>query len=79
MRKETKLRSLIKTILWRVVATLNSFTVLMLCAADTSNLYKAIAMNITGFFVYYAFERICNLIGWGFEVPRVELLLEKEK
>jgi uncharacterized membrane protein len=81
MRKETKIRSLTKTILWRIVATLNSFTVLCLVTdPSATNLHKAVYMNITGFIVYYLFERMCNLIKWGFEKPaELELLLEKEK
>lgn len=67
--KETRKRTLAKTILWRIIATLNSFLVLLafhnLINYDTSDLTKAVAMNITGFFVYYAFERICTCIKWG--------------
>ena len=62
--RETRARSLTKTISWRCCAVLNSFAVL---AATTSSrpLTNAIAMNITGFFVFYLFERLWNQIGWG--------------
>ena len=64
--QETKTRSLTKTIAWRIVATLNSFLVLVyLSSVLPTNLGKAIAMNITGFFVYYIYERIWNVIKWG--------------
>ena len=64
--RETKTRTLVKTILWRIIATLNSYLVLIaLTDRSQSNLMKAIAMNITGFFVYYGFERFCNMIKWG--------------
>jgi len=63
MYKETKKRTLIKTILWRAIATLNSF--LVLCINLNNNLKSAIVMNITGFFIYYVFERIFNKITWG--------------
>jgi len=64
--QETKTRSLTKTIAWRIVATLNSFLVLVyLSNILPTNLGKAIAMNITGFFVYYIYERIWNVIKWG--------------
>ena len=29
------------------------------------NIGKAIMMNITGFFIYYIYERIWNIIKWG--------------
>lgn len=64
--KETKIRTIAKTIAWRLIATLNSYFVLLyLNNSDKDNLYKAIYMNITGFFVYYFYERIWNIIKWG--------------
>ena len=63
---ETKIRSIIKTIVWRLIATLNSYFVLLyLNESSRDNLYKAVYMNITGFFVYYFYERIWNFIKWG--------------
>lgn len=63
---ETKTRSLLKTIFWRIVATLNSYFVLLtLSDPSHSNLLKAIAMNVTGFFVYYLYERIWTKIKYG--------------
>jgi uncharacterized membrane protein len=61
---ETRVRSLTKTISWRCCAVMNSFAVL---TATTSSrpLTNAIAMNVTGFFVFYLFERIWNQIHWG--------------
>jgi|TARA_R100000482_G_scaffold124522_1_gene77625 uncharacterized membrane protein len=65
---ETKTRSITKTVAWRIVATLNSFLVLVFFSNIlTSNLGKAIMMNITGFFIYYIYERIWNMIKWGKE------------
>lgn len=64
--KESKTRTAVKTIIWRLIATLNSFFVLLcLNDSDKDNLYKAVYMNITGFFVYYFYERIWNFIKWG--------------
>ena len=64
--KESKTRTIVKTIIWRIIATLNSFFVLLyLNDSNKDNLYKAIFMNVTGFFVYYFYERIWNLIKWG--------------
>ena len=61
---ETKKRTLFKTISWRVVAILNSFLVLTVNVTD-NNFLNALYMNITGFIVYYFFERIWNKIKYG--------------
>ena len=62
--KETKKRTVIKAFSWRVVATLNSWTILCVITAS-NNLTKAIIMNITGFIVFYFFERIWTKIKYG--------------
>jgi hypothetical protein len=63
---ETKIRSTIKTIIWRIFATLNSYLILICFNNLTdANLKKAIYMNISGFFVYYFYERAWNSIKWG--------------
>jgi len=64
MYKETKLRTIIKTILWRIFATLNSFIILY-AAISQEHIWNAIFMNITGFFVYFFYERIWNAIPYG--------------
>jgi hypothetical protein len=61
---ETKVRTLTKTITWRVVAVLNSYITLVVFSSS-GDLYKAILMNISGFFAFYIFERIWNDIKWG--------------
>lgn len=61
---ETKKRTLFKTISWRVVAILNSFLVLTVNVTD-SNFWNAIYMNITGFLIYYIFDRIWSKINYG--------------
>lgn len=67
-RTETKTRSLIKTILWRIIATLNSYAILIsFNDLTSSNLAKAVYMNISGFFVFYMFERACNAVSWGIQ------------
>ena len=66
LMRESKTRSMTKTIAWRIVATLNSFLVLVFFSNIlTTNIGKAIMMNITGFFIYYIYERIWNIIKWG--------------
>ena len=62
--RETKKRSLVKTLAWRVIAILNSFTVLILNLTNDA-LENALIMNLTGFIVYYGYERLCNTISWG--------------
>lgn len=62
--KETRSRAIIKTIAWRIFATLNSYIVLVMSLSQ-DNLLNAIYMNITGFFVFFLFERACNKISWG--------------
>ena len=61
---ETKKRTIIKTFSWRIVAILNSFLVLTVNVTD-NNFLNALYMNITGFIVYYFFERLWNKIKYG--------------
>jgi len=64
MFKETKKRSIFKAISWRVVAVLNSWTVLSLMITK-SNFWNAIIMNVSGFIFFYIFERVWNKIKFG--------------
>jgi len=64
MFKETKKRSVFKAISWRVVAVINSWTILSLSFVE-SNFWNAIIMNLTGFVFFYVFERIWNNIKYG--------------
>lgn len=61
---ETKIRTTYKAISWRMLAVINSWAILSLSLTD-SNLLNAIYMNITGFFVFYIFERIWSKINYG--------------
>ena len=61
---ETKHRTTFKAITWRVCAVVNSYVALQMFP-DHGNLYKALIMNATGFFVFYFFERLWNRIQWG--------------
>ncbi|MGB7344379.1 MAG: hypothetical protein WBD20_09215 [Pirellulaceae bacterium] len=61
---ETRTRSLTKTFAWRCFAVLNSFTILTMLPEGTP-LANALAMNLTGFCLFYLFERAWNLIDWG--------------
>ena len=62
--KETKKRTLIKTVSWRIFAVLNSFLILTFNITD-DNFLNAIYMNITGFCVFFLFERIWSKINYG--------------
>ena len=64
MFKETKKRSIFKAVSWRVVAVLNSWAILSL-ELGVENLTNALLMNITGFALFYGFERLWNLIKYG--------------
>ena len=61
---ETKKRTFVKTVSWRIVAILNSFLVLTVNLSD-SNFWNAIYMNVTGFVIYYLFDRIWSNINYG--------------
>jgi hypothetical protein len=62
---ETKRRTLYKSISWRAVAIINSWVILTLINDPYSNFIKALVMNITGFIVFYGFERIWSKIKYG--------------
>ena len=64
MFKETKGRSVRKSIGWRILAIINSYIILAMYITD-SPLYNAIAMNVTGAILYYVYERLWNTIHSG--------------
>jgi len=64
MYRETKKRSVIKTIIWRLLAIINSFLVLFFAFTDDP-LGNALIMNCSGFMIYYFYERVCNKIKYG--------------
>ena len=59
MFKETRERSVRKSIGWRIVAVINSYIILAMYLTE-SPLYNAILMNITGAVLYYVYERLWN-------------------
>jgi len=68
---ETKTRSITKAILWRLVAVTNSFVISWLFFETiAAALGAALAMNVTGLVIYYAYERVWNKIRWGKETQR---------
>lgn len=62
--KENKKRSLFKSISWRLIAFLNSWIILTIFLSFP-NIVNALFMNITGFILFYGFERIWNSIRYG--------------
>ena len=69
--RESWQRSIIKTFGWRVLAILNSFGVLVSGLSEDA-LWNALGMNLTGFILYYFYERVCNQIPYGFEMESEE-------
>jgi|TARA_Y100001951_G_scaffold4512_1_gene2948 uncharacterized membrane protein len=59
MFKETRQRSIRKSIGWRILAIINSYIILAMYLTE-SPLYNAILMNITGAVLYYVYERLWN-------------------
>ena len=64
MFKETRERSVRKSIGWRILAVINSYIILAMYITD-SPLYNAIAMNVTGAVLYYVYERMWNNTSTG--------------
>lgn len=60
---ETKKRTTVKVISWRIVAIINSWAILTIGIGNT-NLQKALLMNLTGFFTFYVFERLWSKIDY---------------
>jgi uncharacterized membrane protein len=64
---ETKKRTIFKSLSWRAVAVMNSWTILSIGFIE-SNFWNAIIMNISGLFFFYIFERIWSKINYGRKV-----------
>jgi len=48
-----------------MVAVINSWVILTMVQDPHSNFTKALVMNITGFLIFYVFERIWTKIKYG--------------
>ena len=64
MFKETRKRSLRKSVGWRILAIINSYIILAIYITD-SPFYNAILMNVTGAVLYYLYERMWNNTSTG--------------
>lgn len=65
MYTETRGRCFTKAMMWRIIATMNSFLVLLMGYGTDKPLMNAVLMNITGFFIYFFYERGWNKVSWG--------------
>jgi uncharacterized membrane protein len=66
--KETKTRSIVKSAVWRLFAFLNSWGIswIVLGLLHSSSFFlSALAMNVTGFIIFYLYERVWNKINKG--------------
>jgi uncharacterized membrane protein len=62
---ETRKRTVVKSILWRCIATLNAIIVTYVFTGKvTAALTIGITANISGAIFYYIHERIWNKIKW---------------
>jgi len=77
--KETFKRTVVKTLIWRVIAIL---TTIILAVLLYNDLQKAatlgLADNIIKLVIHFIFERIWNKILWGFEEVEVDVESESE-
>jgi len=62
--KETRSRSLRKSIGWRIIAFSNSWMVLSFGLTEKA-FWNAVIMNLTGIIYFYLYERFWNKIGSG--------------
>ena len=77
--KETFKRTVVKALIWRVIAIL---TTIILAVLLYNDLQKAatlgLADNIIKLVIHFIFERIWNKILWGFEEVEVDVESESE-
>ena len=64
MFRETRSRSVRKSIGWRVIAFSNSWMILSLGLTEIP-LYNAVIMNVLGIVYFYLYERFWNRIEHG--------------
>ena len=66
LHKETRIRSLSKTIIWRIIATLITWGTIYYFTKELSeSITITTVAAIIGMTVYYIHERIWNNITWG--------------
>jgi len=63
---ETKTRTLTKTVLWRIIATLITWgTVYFYTGKLSESIEITLVAAVIGMIVYYIYERVWNKIQWG--------------
>ena len=63
---DTQLRSVVKSITWRVIATAMTMAFSYIWLRDlSSSLVLAISVNFVKTFIYYIHERSWNTLKWG--------------
>ncbi len=63
---ETKARSVVKTILWRIIATLITWSVIYFYTGKLSESIEiTVVAALIGMTIYYIYERVWNKIQWG--------------
>ena len=68
MEKETHLRTLIKSIIWRIIATLTTILFAYIFTKDINKSWKlGIIDSIFKFILYYIYERLFIRIKWGYK------------
>lgn len=64
--EESRKRTIIKGITWRLVSSLQSFFVMLFFTENVSDTLKMIIIfNLSGFVLFYLHERIWNRSKWG--------------
>ncbi|MEK7509871.1 MAG: DUF2061 domain-containing protein [Patescibacteria group bacterium] len=65
---ETKTRSLVKTILWRIIATLVTWVVVFVFTGTAVESLKiTLVAAVASMTAYYVHERVWNVVRWGKE------------
>lgn len=63
-----KSRSLVKSLVWRVIATINTFIVLFIMTRELSlSIFASWWATVINFIAYYYHERAWNKTNWGRE------------
>jgi uncharacterized membrane protein len=66
MYKDTKSRSFIKAVVWKVIATFLTMGITYYYSGEFGHASKVgITTFILGLFVYYWYERLWNFVYWG--------------
>lgn len=67
---ETHLRSVVKGMSWRIIATLVTTTVVWVISGEVSMaLFAGLSDSLVKIALYWGHERIWQTVGWGREIP----------